>query len=558
MRCAIIVLCLFLAVLPVGALAGNPLWTYSAPAEVAGLALTPDGSHVLVGGERLCLLAGNGTPLWEQWSAEMTASSADGRTIAGAGAGGLQLALYAGDAALLWRQNLDSDCVALALSSDGKRLAVADLVGEVHFYDADGTLRATADTRGDPKDKEDEVQSRIRDLALSEKGAYAAVASSRGLFYYTGAGRKLWAHEGMLEGGTAVAVSGTGDAVAVASDAGVRLLNRTGTLLWTHPSRRPITALAVSEDGSRVLAGAQDNTLTCFDREGETLWTFTAGGWIRDVAVSKNGSRVLAGSMDKEAYLFDGDGQVLETYALDGWVGHVALTADGSAGVASSSRQVIGIATVTSTTTVPTVAETPVQTPGVPGTTETVTQTTAIPTAAAPTTDNPVATHPGPEGRSMLPLLLAGLLVGSVALGAGYLRRRRQAPPRAEEASPPEQERTDAGAEAAPQAVAEEAPPWKVCLDEGKTREAAVLLSRQMAALIEERTGASVLLTADALDACPDQRGGLAWFFATADRLAYAPAPPEREEVEVLAAAYLSLAEDIGQPRRTDSPSLDP
>ncbi|MDD4255231.1 MAG: PQQ-binding-like beta-propeller repeat protein [Methanofollis sp.] len=541
MRCAIIVLCLLLAVLPAGALAGDPIWTYSAPSEIACLTLTPDGSHVLVGGERLCFLAGNGTPLWEQWSAEMTASSADGRTLAGAG--GLDLALYAGDASVLWKQDLASDCVALALSSDGKRLVVADLVGEVHFYDADGTLRATVDTRGDPEDEEDEFQSRVRAIALSGKGTYAAVVSSRGLFYYTGTGRRLWTHEGMLEGGTAVAVSGTGDEVAVASDAGVRLLNRTGALLWTHPSRRPVTALAVSEDGSRVLSGAQDNTLACFDREGEILWTFTAEGWIRDVAVSKNGSRVLAGSMDKGAYLFDGDGNLLGTYTLAGCVGHVALTADGTAGVASSSRQVIGISTVTpkAAATVPTVAETPVQTPGVPGTTETVTQTTAIPTAAAPTTDNPVATPPGPEGSSMLPLLLACLLFGGVALGAGYLHRRwRPAPPPLAEEAP---------AEAAPPVTEEETPaalPWEASLDEGKAQEAARLLSRQMVALIEERTGARVLLTADALDACPDQRGGLAWFFATADRLAYAPAPPEREEVEILAAAYLSLAEEIG------------
>ncbi|WP_298665226.1 WD40 repeat domain-containing protein [uncultured Methanofollis sp.] len=511
-------LLLLLLVLPAGALAETPLWTYSAPAEVADLSLTPDGSHVLIGGERLCLLSGNGTPLWAQWSAEMTASSADGRLIAGAS--GLQLTLYTRDASILWRVDMPSDCVALALSPEGKRLVVADLVGTVYFYDTDGTRRAKAETRGDPDDEEAEVQSQVHAIAISGKGTYIAVASSRGLFYYTGTGRKVWAREGALEGGTAVAVSGTGDEVAVASDAGVRLLNRTGSLLWTHMSHRPVTTLALSEDGSRVLAGAQDNTLICIDREGKTLWTFTADGWIRDVAVSKDGSRILAGSMDRQAYLFDGDGHLLEAYTLGGWVNHVALTPDGTQGVASASRQVIGISTPSQTPAPTTEIPTPSQTP-------------------APTRERPIEVSP-PAGVPLL--LLACLLVGSVTLGASYLRRhRREVPQTREEAAP---------AEVGPEG-AEETPaplPWEGCLREGKIREAARIIEKQMTTLIEESTETRLFCIADALEACPGQRERLAAFFAEADRLAYARDVPKREEVEALAAAYLRLAGEIRPP----------
>lgn len=550
-----VVLLLLLILLPAGALAETPLWTYAAPAEVAGLSLTPDGSHVLVGGERICLLSGDGTSLWEEWSGEMTASSADGQMIAGAG--GLQLVLYTEDASVLWRQTLASDCVALALSPDGTRIVVADLVGEVHFYDADGTRRARADTRGDPDDDEDEFQSRVHDVALSGKGTYVAVASSRGLFYYTGAGRKLWAHEGMLEGGTAVAVSGTGDEVAVASDAGVRLLNRTGALLWTHTSPRPVTALAVSEDGSRVLAGAQDNTLTCFDREGTKLWTFTADGWIRDVAVSKDGSRVLAGSMDRKAYLFDGAGKVLGTYTLGGWVNHVALTPDGTAGVASSPHEVIGISTtgVPLPSAVPTAVPTGVSPPSasptaaptgvsLPSAAPTAAPTGVSPPSAAPTAVPTTGAPGGAMPPAGAPLLFAGLLLGGVALGVGYLhRRRRQVPAPEEKTSPLPEETEEPVAEKPPE---EEAPaPWQVSLEEGRTREAARIISQQMAALIEGQTGTRIRSTADALEACPDRREEIAAFFAEADRLVYARALPERGEVEALAAAYLRLAGEI-------------
>lgn len=542
--------CLLLAGLPAGALAGTPLWNFTAPSEVAGLSLTPDGEHILLGGGRLCLLAGDGTPLWKEWSAAMTACSADGRLVVGAE--GPQLTLFDGAGGVIWRQDLPADAIGVDIASDGTRLIVADRIGKVHFYDPDGTCRATVDTTGDPDDDEEtEVHSRIQDLALSEKAAHVAVVSNRGLFYYTGTGRKLWTHEGGLEGGTGVAVSRSGEEIAVASDAGVRLLNRTGALLWEYRTHRPVTALAIAGDGSRVLVGSQDNTLACLDREGEQLWTFTADGWIRDVAVSENGSRVLAGSMDRQVSVFDAEGRLLETHPLGGWVDHVALTADGTAGVAAASREVIGFSTAFATTpAVPTAAAPVTETETAENPTTAVT-TTAVPTtpvASAATTTTAAPPDQGEEGEDagVMPLLLAGLLVGGVALGAGYwYRRHRQAPgPEAGAPSPAETLRpveTPAG-------VAERDKPvitWEKALEEGRMREAARLISYQMTALIEERTGTRVLRTADALDACPGQREDLAVFFALADRLLYAPPIPDRGEVEALAAMYRRLAGEI-------------
>ncbi|HOB18922.1 MAG TPA: DUF5711 family protein, partial [Candidatus Methanoculleus thermohydrogenotrophicum] len=359
MRCAIVVLwtSLLLASLPVGGLAGaTPAWTFSAPSDITSLSMTPDGSYVLTGGERICFFAGNGTPLWQEGSAELTACSADGRLVVGAN--GQSLALYTGEGAVIWRQETPSPAAALAFSRDGKRIVVGDRFGRVYFYDADGILSATADTREDPA-----TRSEIHAIGISDRGDYVAVISTCGLFYYTGSGREVWAHEGALEGGTAVAVSGTGSEIAAASDAGIRFLDRKGDLLWEKKFRHPVTALALSKDGSWILSGSRDNTVRCFDREGEEVWAYRTGGWIRDIAVSNDGSRVLAGSMDKQAYLFDGAGNLLDTYTIvEGWINHVALTADGNAGAAASLRRVIGIST-TGTAPTPTEIVTPVETP---------------------------------------------------------------------------------------------------------------------------------------------------------------------------------------------------
>lgn len=536
MRCvmALLGICIFLAVLPTGALAGSPLWTHSISSEITDLSLTPDGSYILTGGDRLCLLAGNGTPLWQEWTAGLAACSADGCLIAGAA--GPSLTLFDRNATMIWQRDLPSAATALALFLDGKRVIVTDRFGKVYFYNADGTLRTTADTRGKPDDGIDAL-STVGGIAISGKGEYVAVVSSRGLFYYTGTGGRLWALEGGSAGGTAVAVSGTGNEIAAGSDANVRLLNRTGATLWTHRCPRPVTALALSKDGSRVVFGLQDNTLTCFDREGEEIWTFTAGGWIRDIAMSQDGTRILAGSMDGRAYLFDGAGHLLDTYALDGWVDHVALSADGARGVAASLYDLIGIST-TAVNPSPSI-ETPSSTATTPPAVVISTPTVTTPSPAA----TPVnATAPEEGGDPSL--LVLGLLAGCVTVGAGYIYYRQALPTAADPAVEEEISSVTEGPAAIAPVVAG---PWRASLDEGRTREAARLLSREMTALLRGRTGSRIITTADALDAFPGEREGLARFFSDADRLAYGHDDPTREDIEALEATYHRFAGETGQ-----------
>jgi hypothetical protein len=317
-----------------------------------------------------------------------------------------------------------------------------------------------------------------------------------------------------------------------------------------------VTALAISADGSHVVFGLQDNTLTCFDRDGEEVWTFSAGGWIRDIALSKDGSRVLAGGTDRQAYLLDGAGGLLGSWDLLDWVNHVAISADGKVGVAATSREVAGV---------PMMAAAPAATPTVTSTaTPTATSTptsTTTPTATSTPTN---ATAQLPAGSIDLPLLAAGILACAVLSGAGYFyrQRRRTAPvPTAKEEPavvvktedeplPPDDEvPTAATTEIGPLPAVEVDPsaPWRASIIEGKLREAARILSREMFALIRERTGARVLRTADALAACPAFREDLARFFVDADRLAYGPDDPAEEEIEALEAAYLRLAGEIGR-----------
>jgi len=87
--------------------------------------------------------------------------------------------------------------------------------------------------------------------------------------------------------------------------------------------------------------------------------------------------------------------------------------------------------------------------------------------------------------------------------------------------------------------------PWHISLDEGRTREAARLLSREMTTLIQSRTGSRIVTAADALAACPGEREALARFFTDADRLAYGHGDPAREDIEALEVAYLRLVEEI-------------
>jgi hypothetical protein len=269
--------------------------------------------------------------------------------------------------------------------------------------------------------------------------------------------------------------------------------------------------------------------------------------------------------MDGQAYLLDGAGRLLDSYALNGWVNHVALTADGTRGAAASLHEVIGVSTTAVTPSPSAATPTPTQvTPSPSAATPSPTQVTPSPSAAtaAPTTPgNTTTPSPGEDGDPSL--LILGLLACSVTVGAGYLyRQRRQASPAMEEGDLPavaeevsltvEEEISpvmgeEVPADLSPAAVETPPAPWRVSLDEGRGREAARLLSREMTALIRGRTGSRIITVADALDAFPGDREGLARFFADADRLAYGHDDPAREDIEALEAAYLRLAGEIGR-----------
>ena len=571
MRRAILILCAILLLgLPAGAL--TPHWRSTAPSDVTTLSISTDGSYILTGGERVCLFAGDGTPLWREWSADLVACSADGSQIACAD--GQSLFLLDREGAMVWRQEMPSTSALLALSADGKRIVVADRFGMVYFYDAEGKLQATVDTSSDDE------RSEIRAIAISDRGENTAVISTRGLFYYRDAGRKVWAHDEITDRGTFVAVSGSGKDIAAGSDAGVRLLDSKGDLIWSQKFRYSVTAIAISQDGSRILAGSRDNMVRCFDREGEEIWAHETGGWIRDIAVSKDGERILAGSMDKQAYLFDGAGGLIGTCALEGWVNRVALSEDGATGVAASTREVIGIRTAGTPTETPT--GTPTEIPKEPAETpvEPAERLTETPTET-PERQEP-AGAPG-EGAGTYFLIL-GLLACSAIISVGYLHREHLRPllsvaaevyrerlrplpraaaevyrehlrplPRAaaevyrerlRPLPPPEVE--EEVVEASPPEVTVPAP-WKAPLEGGDLRGAARILLGQMTTLVRERTGKRIITIADALEACPDhEREELRRFFDEGNRLAYAAAGPTREEILALEAAYLRLAGEDG------------
>ncbi len=430
---AIVILCasLLLASLPAGTLAGAPLWRSSAPYDITGLSLPEDGSYALTGGERVCLFAGDGAPLWREGTAGLVACSADGGLIAGAE--GLSLFLLNQEGGVIWRQEMPSLSAHLVLSGNGERIVVGDRFGKVYFYGVDGNLSATADTN------HRNVRSEIHAIAISDRGEHTAVISSRGLFCYKSDGRKAWAHEELTDRGTIIAISGTGDEIVAGSDAGIRFLDSKGNLVWSQRFYRPVTAVAISGDGTRIFAGSQDNVVRCFDREGEEIWTFEAGGWIRDIAVSRDASRTLVGSMDRQAYLLDGAGGLVDIYTLEeSWANHVALTADGTAGVVASIREVIGISTVETPASI--VTRTTVETPtpggaqapaGLGGPVETPTpgeaQAPAGPEGPMETT-MPTEPAPSPEEGVSLYLLLGFFVCGAI-LSAGYLYRERLQPP---------------------------------------------------------------------------------------------------------------------------------
>lgn len=331
--------------------AKTPAWSFDTGAEVAEVAISADGSRVLVAGNgKIWLLSGaTGQPIWTytdpddnlmdgaslsstgtsgvvtaggkifsvgsggvRWTATTVpvpgggfagvgspaAVSADGTSIVGANPHGLR---YPASTATPTWHNVDCWGSAVAVSGNGGVVAVDDhYAGKVFVLNG-----ATGATIGSSPHG-----GLVDSIAISQNGSTVAAASHEvggGIYAVNGAtGAALWSSNVARAG--SVAVSADGNKIAGAFyDSKVRLYARSSsTPLWTYPQGGgAIYSVAISADGTTVAAGGDWGAVSLVSAAtGAALWEYRPGtNDAYNVAISADGGEVAVGMMG-EVLLF--------------------------------------------------------------------------------------------------------------------------------------------------------------------------------------------------------------------------------------------------------------
>lgn len=276
------------------------LWAWQSTAEfedVDSVALSRDGTRGVVSGEAVYVFDGGG-PAWsahELWlpgggytsAFGPVAIDADGSTVAAAGT---FVTSYDGATGTVqWvAQPLAGNLISM--SADGRTIA-AELAGPgIALFDASSATPLWVSSENVLRD----------DIAVSADGRFIAVSGEGGVTLYgRGSSVPLWTRD-PVEGTDVTAVAMTADGSSViAGGAGfvARIASGTGDTEWIHQaSLGGVFSVAVSADGTTVAAGSDWGVVTSFTGEGKVNWSHSGEGRTGSVSLSSDGRVLAAGN----------------------------------------------------------------------------------------------------------------------------------------------------------------------------------------------------------------------------------------------------------------------
>ncbi len=272
--------------------------------RIEAVAFAPNGQHILTGG------FDGYTRLWDATTGEElfkfleplriadVAFDATGRLFASGGGmkgdvGSVHVWETKGQR-VVWQKELNTRVWSIALSPDGKRVAVGDATGTAHVWDLETGEELSRVTHGE-------------DAAIH-----------------------------------AIAISPQGDLVASGGlDGTVRVWNASdGKELQRFVHHKSVLAIAFSGDGRLLASGDMDGNARVWQiGSGEQLLDLKHGNQVGDVKFSPDGKSLATAGRDGLARTWDvGTGNPLMALALGSQVNAVSFSPDGRSLVAASSN----------------------------------------------------------------------------------------------------------------------------------------------------------------------------------------------------------------------------
>lgn len=157
------------------------------------------------------------------------------------------------------------------------------------------------------------INGLIKDVDISDKGAFIIAGSDRGFVYlFDKSDRKLWEYP-LPSPINGVAFNSDAEKLLFASGNILYYLDRNGSLIWTYPGSMEIKSVAMDNAGNRI-AFASGNVLYYLDSAGALLWTYSTSNQITGIEINADGDRIAAISGNVLYYL-GGDGAMLWTHS---------------------------------------------------------------------------------------------------------------------------------------------------------------------------------------------------------------------------------------------------
>ena len=273
----------------------------------------------------------------------------------------------------VWQEPMNSTVSALALSPDGRALAVAGFDGTVfvfnrsnqieHSFSLDNPVKALSLSTGAGRvlastaskvvvyEKNVSLWTRdpgfVKDASLSANGRGIAYGVGRTVTYIdTAVEDEKKATHTFTTGSTVESVSSYATRksrtwlVAAGDQNSVNLYGPAGSL-WAYPIGDVVYDVAISPDGKFVASGTKGGRVYLFDSGGSLLWTDNLGEPVYFVQVSQEASFVVAAGRSKVVLIGGAEGGVLWGYQGTG-IGGVGLSSTGSRlAVAEENRIVV-------------------------------------------------------------------------------------------------------------------------------------------------------------------------------------------------------------------------
>jgi len=260
----------------------SPLWNYSITNGFSSVAISANGSNIVVGGdyseEKVFIFnKTNSTPQW----------------------------IY----------STGGNIYDVGISNDGSLTAVASGTSRKVFLlnNTECSLISGFSTTG--------LTLRV---ALSSNGRYMAVTDNAAKLYFfnTSIISPEWSFTLSGDMSTSLSISADGDYIVSGSNKLYVFRKNSSIPLWTYSTPDYIGSVKLSKDGNYIVVGGDymDYNVYLFNRSSPTPeWIYSTKGEITSVAISYNGDYIVAQSADHFLYLFNRNSSIpIWRYRLDG------------------------------------------------------------------------------------------------------------------------------------------------------------------------------------------------------------------------------------------------